>query len=164
MRYTSEHKDTRLKILYLTLILISLVTITVRLERYTGILSSVALIFLVAGLYLFIRFEMTSYTYIIESRDDKLELFIDRAVGKRGAYVCYYPVQYAREIIEHKKGSIKELREKYKKLNVYKYYQNPFQKERVIIVFENEGYYDAVIIEKNEAFISYLKEATKEQK
>ena len=123
------------------------------------VLSSLALVFLATGLYLFIRYEMTTYTYIAMENDNRIDFYVDREVGKRGGYVCYFPLSDCRELSPLTKGKKSEIRAKYGKSFFYNYCHNRIGVKKHIIVFENDGFHDCIICQLDEKALSYLERA-----
>ena len=164
MRYSPNHSDPRMRALYASLVVCAFVMLSVGTGAVRAILVSLALVCLGVGLYLFIKCDMTTYTYIVMENEGRQDFYIDKAVGKRGAYVCYYPLSDVAYFDDYIKGSKKEINEKYGKVFFYNYCHNRLNGDKQILVFENDGYYDAVIIELDKQSIEYLKKAIRVSK
>ena len=156
MNYSPKHDDTKIRAIYGALIVLGLAFTVIGTGLVKTVFTALSLVFIATGLYLFIRHDLTSYTYIVMENEGRLDFYVDRVVGKRGAYVCYYPLCDAVAFEVYKKGTRKELEEKYGKVFVYNYCHNRFCKERHIIVFKNDGYYDAVICQLDPQGAEYL--------
>lgn len=150
MNYTPKHKDITMRAIYAFLLLFAMVISNTGTGLTRTLLLSASIVMLVMGAYLFLRYELTTFSYIILDTDSGKEFFIDKAVGKRNGYVCFYPLKDAVELLTYTDKTKKELKEKYSKIYIYNYCHNRFKAERQILVFKNDGYYDAVIIELNE--------------
>ena len=124
-----------------------------------AILMSLSVLCLGAGMYLFIKHEITTYSYIVMENDSRLDFYVDKTTGKRGAYVCYYPLCDALAIIKYEKGTKKEIRSKYGKAFTYNYCHNRFCGEKYIIVFQNDTHRDAVICQLEKPHAEYIKKA-----
>ena len=145
-----------MRVVYATLVIAAFVMMSFGTGIVRAILMSLAVLCLGVGLYLFIRHDMTTYTYIVLENEDRLDFYIDKATGKRGAYVCYYPLSEVVGFEKYERGTKKALREKYGKVFVYHYSHNRFCDDKYILVFQNEGYCDAVICQFDPACVEYL--------
>ncbi len=161
MNYTPERKGGTIRALYLGLLALGLISVVV-----SGNFASsrriaficISMVSLVGGVYLMMRYELTTYTYILNAKENDFDFFVNKATGKRGNYVCYYLISDVACFIPYEKETKDELVKKYQHLSFYTYTNNPSCKTNVI-VFKNAGYFDAVIIESNEAYDEYLKNA-----
>lgn len=156
MNYSPKHDDTKIRAIYGALIVLGLAFTAVGTGLIKTVFTALSLAFIATGLYLFIRHDLTSYSYIVMENEGRLDFYVDRVVGKRGAYVCYYPLCDAVSLQTYERGTKKALGEKYGKVFVYNYCHNRFCKERHIIVFKNDGYYDAVICQLDPQSVGYL--------
>ena len=161
MNYSPKHNDTKMRAVYGMLIVLGLCLTSVGTGVVRAILMSVGLVCLSIGLYLFIRYDMTTFTYIVMENEGRLDFYIDRVVGKRGSYVCYYPISDLALAEKYEKGTKKRLYEKYDKIFVYNYCHNRLRGEKYVLVFENDGYYDGVIVELDGVCFEYLKNQIK---
>lgn len=129
------------------------------------ILMSLSVIFLATGMYLFLKHEITTYSYVIMEGEKRLDFYVNKLTGKRGAYVCYYPMSDALDIVKYEKGTKREIEQKYGKTFFYRYYHNVFCGEKYVVVFKNEGYCDAVICQLEPLSRDYIQKAiSKESK
>jgi hypothetical protein len=128
------------------------------------VFTTLSLVFIATGLYLFIKHDLTTYTYIVMENEGRLDFYVDRVVGKRGSYVCYYPLSDLILVEKYEKGITRELNKKYGKTFVYKYLHNKFGNEKYIILFKNQGYNDAVVCQLDTSSFEYIKRAAENEK
>ena len=157
MKFSPNHSDSRMRAVYAALVIIAFVCMSFGEGVVRAVLLSLGLVCLGTGLYLFIRCDMTTYTYIVMENEGRLDFYIDKATGKRGAYVCYYPLKDAVCLEVYEKGTKKSINERFGKTFIYNYCHNKLSGEKYILVFDNEGYHDAVIIELDQKSLEYLK-------
>ncbi|MBO5287649.1 MAG: hypothetical protein J6B34_05940 [Clostridia bacterium] len=150
MNYTPKHKDVTMRAIYAFLLLFSMVIVNVGTGLVHTILMSIALVMLAVGAFLFIRYDLTSFTYIAIEKEKDFDFFIDKTVGKRNGYVCYYPLSDAISLEKWGRETKKALKARYGKIFFYNYCHNQFKTEKQVLVFKNDNYYDAVIIELGE--------------
>ena len=108
MRYSPNHSDPRMRAHYASLVVCAFVMLSVGTGVVRAILVSLALVCLGVGLYLFIKCDMTTYTYIVMENEGRQDFYIDKAVGKRGAYICYFLISDALKIVKYNGSSTKE--------------------------------------------------------
>ena len=164
MNYSPKHNDTVMRVIYSGLIVCGLIMYTLGEGIAKIVFTTLSLAFIATGLYLFIKHDLTTYTYIVMENEGRLDFYVDKAVGRRGAYVCYYPVCDIVLVEKYEKGIAKRLNNEYGKTFVYKYYHNRFVKEKHIILFKNQGYYDAVVCQLSNECYEYLSKASREEK
>ena len=164
MEFTPQHNDLRTRSIYGSLMVLSLAFMYVGTGILHAVLMSLSFIGLAVGLFMFIRSDLTSFSYIVRENGEGYDFYINKVTGKRGAYVCYYPLSDAVLLEEYKKGKKKELYEKYGKVFVYNYCHNKLVGEKQILMFKNNGYYDAVIIELDKPHLARLNEAMQNAK
>ena len=152
MKFSPKRTDSAIRAIYAGLLLASLLFAGTGQGILKAILTSVALLTLTGSIYLFIRYDLTTYTYIIKENGESHDFYIDKSVGKRGGYVCYYPVSDIVLIEKYGKDTKKRLRSKYGKVNFYNYSQNIIKANKSVILFKNDGYHDAVIFEPDDNF------------
>ena len=87
------------------------------------------------------------------------DFYIDKYVGKRGGYVCFYPISDSVTFEKYEKGTKKALRQKYGNIRFYNYSQNIIKADKSIIVFANTNYFDAVIFEPDKDFSDMIRKA-----
>lgn len=160
MKYSPKRTDNAIRAIYAALLIMTVLFAGTGSGVTKAILSSLALIFLTASLYLFIRYDMTSYTYMLSEKNGGYDFYIDKYVGKRGGYVCFYPISDSVMFEKYEQGMKKSLREKYGNIRFYNYSQNIIKADKSIIVFANTGYYDAVIFEPDSQFSEMIKKAS----
>lgn len=160
MNYSPKHNDMKMRILYGGLVILSFVFMSVGKGPLGAIFKALSILFLAAGLYLFIRHDLTSFSYIVMENGGRLDFYVNRTTGKRGAYVCYYTLDDILCIEDYKKGKKAELSQKHGKVFFYNYCHNRFCGNKQIIVFENQGYCDAVIVELSKECVDYLRSNT----
>ena len=159
MKYSPKKIDTAVRAIYAALIIFSVIAIT-KTDGPAGIiLRSISIITLSISLYLFIRYEMTTYTYILNERGTDFDFIINKCVGRRGNYVCYCYMSDCVLFEKRTKNIKKFLRENYKGIGIYNFSQNIIKKNDYVIVFLTEGKYDAIFFEPNEDFAKILADA-----
>lgn len=157
MKYTPKFTDKKLRLIYAFLFIITAVCLLSPAQGLVAtILSSMAIISLVAASFIFIKYEITFFTYVIIDRKSTIDFYVEKRSGKRGSYVCYYPTSDIREIVKVSKDTKASLEEKYKNIYFFNYAKNVFTGEKYYIVFENQSRFDGVMIEPDEAFLNYL--------
>ena len=156
MNYSPKHDDTKIRAIYGIFLVVGLSFSSVGTSLTKVIFTTLSLAFIATGLYLFIRHDLTSYSYIVMENEGRLDFYVDRTVGKRGAYVCYYPLCDAVLLERYGKDTKKALLEKYGKVYVYNYTHNRFCNNRHVIMFKNDGYYDAIICQLDGESAEYL--------
>lgn len=160
MKYSPKRTDNAIRAIYAILLIMTVLFAGTGSGITKAILSSLALIFLTSSLYLFIRYDMTSYTYILSEKDGGYDFYIDKYVGKRGGYVCFYPISDSVMFEKYEKGMKKSLRNKYGNIHFYNYSQNIIKSDKSIIVFSNTDYFDAVIFEPDSDFSDMIRKAS----
>ncbi len=160
MNFTPKRKNGNMRALYLGLLGLGLILMVINPQNNTRRTAFVciSLIALTAGIYLMIRYELTTYTYILNAKESDFDFFVDKSTGKRGNYVCYYKISDVASFLPYEKETKDELVKKYTNISFYTYTNNASCKTNVL-VFGNHGHYDAVIIERDEAYDEYLKNA-----
>ncbi|MGM9646003.1 MAG: hypothetical protein ACI3XS_04890 [Eubacteriales bacterium] len=159
MKYSPKRTDNAIRAIYAVLLITTVLFAGTGSGITKAILSSLALISLTASLYLFIRYDMTSYTYILSEKNGGYDFYIDKYVGKRGGYVCFYPISDSVMFEKYEKSMKKSLRQKYGNVHFYNYSQNIIKADKSIIVFENTDYFDAVIFEPDKDFSDMIRKA-----
>ena len=158
MKYIPPRTDIKARGLYCFFFMVAVIGLLI---PYGGIVTTIiqctAFIFLTAAVFLFIKYEITTFTYILTERNGAFYFYIDKSSGKRGSYVCYFPLSDAVYFEKLEKGYNTSLRKEYKNIGFYKYNKNIFTGEKYVIVFENGSRYDAVIFEPGEELASIIK-------
>ena len=159
MKFIPARKDIKIRILYSVLLIGAIICFF---PFITGIMhtvmQSIGIIMLTSSLAIFIKYESTTFSYILIEKNGHLDFYIDKHVGKRGAYGCFFPVSDAVKIVKMADDTKAELKKEFKNIFFYNYAKNIFCGEKHIIVFENEGRFDAVIFEPDGKFLSLIKE------
>jgi len=159
MKYTPPRTDIKIRGIYCFLFMIAIIGLVTPLEGITAtVMQFIAFFVLTAALFLFIKYETITYTYILAERNGSLDFYVNRMTGKRGSYVCYFPLTDAVYFERLEKGYGAALREKYKDISFYKYNKNIFTGEKYVIVFENGSKYEAVIFEPGTELFAVIKE------
>lgn len=160
MNYTPKRNNGTIRALYLGLLALGLISIVISGSGGSRRIAfiSISMISLVAGVYLMMRYELTTYTYILSAKDDDFDFFVNKASGKRGSYVCYYLISDVASFVPYEKDTKNQLIEKYHNISFYTYTNNA-QCKKNVLVFQNAGHYDAIIMESDEAYDEYLTNA-----
>ncbi len=160
MNFTPKHKDGALRALYLGLFALGFITMLMNGEGTKGIVfTCVSLISLVGGLYLLMRYELTTFSYVMNAKENDFEFFVNKSVGKRGNYICFYMVSDIVRFEPYNSEMRENLKKDYQRIFFYNYTHNLFKEQKQVIVFKNSSHYDAVIIEADEAYNEYIKNA-----
>ncbi len=159
MKFSPKHDDNIMRAIYGALVVFSVAFSNIGSGLTHTIFMCLTVVCLCTGLFLFMRHEMTTYTYIAMENDGGLDFYVDKAMGKRSSYVCYYPLKDCVALEKYEKGTKKELCKRLGKTFFYRYSHNVFTKDKYIIVFQNEGHCDAVICQLDTPNYEYLKNA-----
>ena len=158
MKYTPPRNDRKIRGIYCCLFMVAIIGLLI---PYGGIVTTViqcsAFLFLTASVFLLIKYELYTYTYILSERNGTLDFYINKVSGKRGSYVCYFPLTDAVYFEKLEKGYAENLRRTYESIAFYKYNKNIFTGEKYIIIFENGSRYDAVIFEPGNEFADAIR-------
>ncbi len=159
MKYSPKKTDSSVRVLYFSMLFVS---VTLMMINSSGlvrtILYSVALILMAVSVFFFIKYDATTYEYILIERNGTLDFYVNKITGKRGAYVVYYPITDCVKMGRYQRELHSELKGQYKDLRVGRYVQNFISsKERFYLVFQNkDGYYDAIVFEANDKMAEML--------
>ncbi|MBQ7907082.1 MAG: hypothetical protein IJ309_03810 [Clostridia bacterium] len=156
MNYTPKHNDKGLRILYFILFFLTVLFLMVNNPTYRWLYLSLAMLSLVGAVYLLLSFELTTYTYVLNAKEKSYDFFVDKATGKRNAYVCYYPMADLVYLGKQEKDTKDKLNSKYKKIFFYRYAHNLFNANSYIMVFKNKDYYDAITLDLNDEYLSFI--------
>ncbi|MBQ8392934.1 MAG: hypothetical protein IJX51_04090 [Clostridia bacterium] len=157
MKYTPPRTDKKIRAVYCTLFMLAILGMVIKVGGfYTTALQCSAVIMLTACLAIFIKYELITYTYILAERNNTLDFYVDKQTGKRGAYVCYFPLTDAVRLEKLDKNSKSRLRKEYKGISFYKFTKNIFTGDKYILVFQNGQGYDAVIFEPDKHFVELI--------
>ena len=156
MTYTHKKHAGIIRVIYLALLVIGFVLYPIQIGDMKLFFNLSSFVCLALGVYLLIKCEMITFTYIIKEKGSDFEFFVNRAMGRRGNYVCYYYVSDIIRIEKHTKEIVSEISKKHPGTGYYNFSHGIFSKDNYIILFELEGKYDMIIIEMNDEFKSYL--------
>lgn len=159
MKFTPKHKDATLRLLYFGLFILSVVFMSMRVsdggfKRIAYI--CISLITLVSALYLLMRYELTTFTYILNPNGNNYDFFVNKAVGKRGSYVCSYRVSDIIEVMPYEKNTKEQLKKENKEILIFDYTHNLFKSKKQVILFANEQSMQAVVVELGEEMYAFL--------
>lgn len=161
MKYSPKKYDNLIRAIYSICLILTVALMLFHPTKgaLSSILSSVSLISLFVGMVLFIKYDCTSYEYILIERNSTLDFYVNRIVGKRGSYCVYFPVTDCIEIGLYDEGVRASIRAKYQNSRFSKYVQNFLTgKGFYYALFEGPEFYECVIFEADEAFINNMKE------
>lgn len=156
MTYTHKKHAGIIRVIYLALLVIGFVLYPLQIGDMKLFFNLSSFVCLALGVYLLIKCEMITFTYIIKEKGSDFEFFVNRAMGRRGNYVCYYYVSDIIRIEKHTKEIVSEISKKHPGTGYYNFSHGVFSKDKYIILFELEGKYDMIIVEMNDEFKSYL--------
>ena len=71
MNYSPKHDDTKIRAIYGALIVLGLAFTVIGTGLVKTVFTALSLVFIATGLYLFIRHDLTSYTYIVMENEGK---------------------------------------------------------------------------------------------
>ena len=160
MNFTPKRKNSTVRAIYLGLLALGLISIVISGQSNSRRIAfiCISMVSLVGGVYLMMRYELTTYSYILNAKENDFEFFVNKATGKRGSYVCFYMISDVVAFMSYEKDTKDELVRKYQNISFYTYTNNVSCKTNVLI-FANTGHYDAVIMESDEAYDEYIKNA-----
>ena len=156
MKYTPKHTDNVMRAIYAGLIVFAFAFMNIGTGLLHTIFMCIAVVFLCAGLFLFTRFEMTTFSYLIRDVEDELYFYVDKATGKRGAYICFLPLKDCVAIEKMEKGKKKAIQEQHGKAFFYNYNHNRLAKDKYIVVFQNEDHFDGIICQLDQPSLELL--------
>lgn len=158
MKYSPKKFDTPIRVLYSSMLIISVVCMMINVSGLAKtLLSSVSLVLLACSLYLIIIYDSTSYEFILMERNGTLDFYVNKITGRRGAYVVYYPLTDCIECGKYESTTRAQLDEKYSHYRIFKYVQNFISsKEIYYAVFKNNDRYETVIFEGNAEFMALM--------
>ena len=156
MTYTHKKHAGIMRIIYLALIVIGFILYPMEFEGNKLIFTLSSLFSIVAGLYLLIKTEMVTYTYVIKEKGTDFDFFVNRAMGRRGNYVCYYYISDAIKVVKHSKEVVSELTKQYANVGYYNFCHGIFSKNKYIILFKLQDEYNMILVEMNDEFKSYF--------
>ena len=152
MEYSHKKRAGIVRVIYLALIIIGFVLYPIEFEGMKLIFTLSSFACLAFGVYLLIKCEMITFTYVIREKETDFEFFVNKAMGRRGNYVCYYYISDIVKIEKHTKEVVSEISKKHPGTGYYDFSHGIFSKDKDVILFQLEGKYDMIIIEMNEEF------------
>ena len=158
MEYTHKKRIGSLRIIYLALIVGGFILYPLGEGTIKLFFSIASVICLVGGVYFLLKCEMNTITCIIRERKTDFDFFINRSIGRRGNYVCYYYVSDAVKIVKHTKENVSEISKEYKSVGYYSFCHGIFSKDQYIILFKLKDNYDMIVVEMNDEFKAYFED------
>ena len=120
-------------------------------------MSTVAIISILGGMMIFMKYEATVYSIVINARETDFDFFISKAIGRRGAYICYFYVSDALKVVKYDGASSKdEISKEFNGIVFHSYVHSLNSKDRYAIIFKLDGRYDALVIELNNEALARL--------
>jgi hypothetical protein len=156
MEYSHKKRAGIIRVIYLALIVIGFILYPLEFEGMKLIFTLSSFACLVSGVYLLIKCEMITFTYVIKEKETDFEFFVNKAMGRRGNYVCYYYISDIVKIEKHTKEVVSEISKKHPGTGYYDFSHGILSKDKYIILFQLEGKYDMIIVEMNDEFKSYI--------
>ena len=156
MQYSHKRSNGIMRIAYILLIACGFVFYSVGEGVIKTTMSFLSIFSLVAGLYLFLRCEMTTFTLIVKERGTDFDFYVNKASGKRGNYVCYFYVSDAIKVVKHSREAVNELTNEYKNVGYFSFCHNLISNDKYIILFKSTDNYDMVVVEMNDEFKKYF--------
>jgi len=156
MEYTHNRKNLVIRIVYYCLLACGILSFNIGEGIFKPIISSLSLISLVVSVYLIVRYELTTFTYVIRARDSDFDFFVNKAVGRRGNYICYYYASDIVKIVKYSKEAKEQLKAEFPRYGYYSFCNNFMNDDKYIVVFKNVDYYDFIVIEMDDSFKKYI--------
>ena len=149
MQYTHKKNSGVVRALYIFLIGLGFAIAFIPFKGLAGsIMSTVAMASIIVGMVVFMKYEATVFSIVINARETDFDFFINKVIGKRGAYACYFLVSDAIKVVKYDgKGSRAELEKEYSGIGFHYYVHNFKSKDRYAIIFLLDGKYDALVVE-----------------
>ena len=135
MTYTHKKHAGIIRVIYLALLVIGFVLYPLQIGDMKLFFNLSSFVCLALGVYLLIKCEMITFTYIIKEKGSDFEFFVNRAMGRRGNYVCYYYVSDIIRIEKHTKEIVSEISKKHPGTGYYNFSHGIFSKDKYIILF-----------------------------
>ncbi len=159
MKYSPKRVDTGIRVIYSISLIASIVLMMVPAKgSLSSVLSSIALLLLALAIFLFIKYDATTYEYILIERNGTFDFYVNKINGRRGAYVCYFPLS---DCVAHGAfgdNTRGELNNKYSSVSFSKYVQNFMSGKRYFALFTHEGRYQCIVFEPNDEIIKLLED------
>ncbi len=158
MKYTPNRTDKKMRAIYCILFAIAVLGIFIEVNGiYATLIQCASIIILTASLAIFIKYETITYVYSLMDRNDILDFYVNKYTGKRGGYVCYFPLTDCRLLEKYDKDTKKKLKNEYKRIFFFNYSKNVYTGTKYVAVFENKDEFDAIIFEPDENFLTLMK-------
>lgn len=161
MIYSHKKNLALIRGLYVFLILAGLIASFIKVEvpYINSIVSLLALASVIVGIFICIRFDMTTYACVISARETDFDFYIEKKTGKRGYYICYFYLSDAVKIVKYDAESKEQLKAEFgDSLFFHNYTHCMTSNDKYAILFHLEGRYDALICDLGPEFISYFNE------
>lgn len=156
MTYTHKKHAAIIRIIYFSLLILGFVLYPMDFQGMKIVFSLSSFVCLASGIYLLIKSEMITFTYVIKEKKTDFDFFVNRAMGRRGNYVCYYYISDAIKLVKYSKETVTELTQKYKNVGYYNFCHGILSKDKYIILFKLENEYNMILVEMNDEFKSYF--------
>jgi hypothetical protein len=158
MQYTHKKNSGIVRALYICLIGIGFAIAFIPFKGLTGsIMSTVAMASIIVGMVVFMKYEATVFTIVINARETDYDFFISKAIGRRGAYACYFLVSDAIKVVKYDgKDSRAELEKEYSGIGFHYYVHSFKSKDRYAIIFLLDGKYDALVVELSKEALAQI--------
>ncbi len=158
MQYTHKKSSALVRFLFLTLIGLGFIIAFI---PFTGlirsIMSTVAILCILGGMMIFMKYEATVYSVVINARETDFDFFINKSIGKRGSYICYFYISDALKVVKYDGADSKdEISKEYNGIVFHSYVHNLKSRDRYAIIFKLDGRYDALVVELNNEALSRL--------
>ena len=138
MKYSPKKFDTAIRAIYSIALISSFVIMMIPAKgALSSVLSSVALLLLGVSLMLFIKYDATKYEYILLERNGTFDFYVNKINGRRGAYVCYFPISDCVAHGEFGDTTRTELNAKYNSCSFSKYVQNFLSGKKYTVMNQN---------------------------
>ena len=152
MKYSPKKTDSVARLLYAGALLGGFVLMFIPAEGLKATLfCALALVLISIGIFIFIKYDCTRYEYILLERNDTFDFYVNKLSGRRGTYVCYFPLTDCVEFGEYKDDIKTSLVDKRQGTRVSRFVQNFISgKNLFYAVFKNDNAFDLVVIEAND--------------
>ena len=158
MEYSHKKRVGIVRVIYLALIIAGFILYPLEFDGMKLIFTLSSFACLAFGVYLLIKCEMITFTYVVREKETDFEFFVNKAMGRRGNYVCYYYISDIVKIEKHTKEVVSEISKKHPGTGYYDFSHGIFSKDKYVILFQLEGKYDMIIVEMNEEFKAYIQD------
>ena len=158
MQYTHKKNPALVRFLYITLIGLAFIIAFVPFTGITkSIFSTLAIVFIAIGMLIYMKYEATVFSIVINAQETDFNFFISKAVGRRGAYICYFLISDAIKIVKYDGAQSKaDISNEYNGIFFHSYLHNLRSNDKYAIIFKLNGRYDALIVELNPEALSQI--------